>query len=285
MNLFNKWQTWTIIYLISAVVFANVFKKTNRTMKDANCLTILLELGTALCAILFIPFFKLTFPSDIKIYITLLIVTIIYAATDRLNTEARYGLEPSTFSMLKQLSTVFLIIFSFIFLKEQPVPIKITGAIIIIFANLFLSFEKGKLVINKYFIMSIISNILFAIAMLINVNISTHFNLAIYTIGTVSIPAVILTIIGKHKIKDLKKELNRYNKLYFLISSFTWCLMLISSVKAYELGSVSIVAPLFALTSIFNALVEFAVFKNKNKLVKKIIAALLLILGVIFIKM
>ena len=61
--------------------------------------------------------------------------------------------------------------------------------------------------------------------------------------------------------------------------------MLISSVKAYELGSVSIVAPLFALTSIFNALVEFAIFKNKNKLVKKIIAALLLILGVILIKM
>ncbi|MBQ8659410.1 MAG: hypothetical protein IJ475_01040 [Bacilli bacterium] len=133
--------------------------------------------------------------------------------------------------------------------------------------------------------MSTISNILFAVAMLINVNIATHFNLAIYTICTVSIPALILTIIGKHKIKDLKKELNRYNKLYFLISSFTWCLMLISSVKAYELGSVSIVAPLFALTSIFNALVEFAVFKNKNKLVKKIIAALLLILGVILIKM
>ena len=284
MKLLNYWETWVFIYLISAVIFAQSFKIANRKMKNAGSLTILLEVFTALFSIIFIPFFKLSFPSDIKVYLTLLVVTLIYAVTDRLNIEARYGLEPSTFSMLKQLSTVFLIFFGLFFLKEEFLINKFIGGIIIILANLLLAYDKGKLQINKYFIMCFISNFLFAVAMLINVNISDYFNLAIYTIISVSLPALFIFIFEKHNIKELKKEFILYDKRTFLIAAFTWSLMLISSVKAYQLGNVSVVAPLLALTSIINAFVEFFINKNRNKFIQKIIAALLLIIGIILVK-
>lgn len=285
MKIFSSWEFWVILYLVSAVIFAHTFKKANRNMKNAGSLTILLEVFTALFALLFIPFFEIKFATEPSIYITLFIVTIIYAATDRLNIESRYGLDPSTFSMLKQLSTVFMIIFGLIFLQEELIINKIVGAIIIIFANIILAFEKGKLKINKYFIMSFVSNFLFAIAMLINVNISDYFNLAFYTILTVGLPAIYIFIFGRHSVKDLKKEFKLYNKKDFLISAFTWCLMLISSVKAYQVGSVMVVAPLFALTSIINAIIEFIFNKNKQKLMQKLIAAILLIIGVILVRM
>lgn len=284
MKLFNSWEFWVILYLVSAVIFAHTFKRANRKMKDAGSLTILLEVFTALFALLFIPFFEFKISSDIGIYITLFVVTIIYAATDRLNIESRYGLDPSTFSMLKQLSTVFMIIFGLLFLNEELVLNKIIGAIIIVLANVILAFEKGKIKINKYFIMSFISNFLFALAMLINVNISESFNLGIYTILTVGIPAIYIFIFGRHSVKELKNEFKLYDKKDFLISAFTWCLMLISSVKAYQVGSVMIVAPLFALTSIINAVIEFIFNKNKNKLVQKLISAILLIIGVILVR-
>ena len=114
-------------------------------MKDAGALTILLEIFTAIFAILFIPFFKLTFPDNPYIYLSSFFVVIIYAFTDRLNIEARYGLEPSTFSMLKQLSTVFLLILGFVFIKEAVVLKKIIGAVSIIFANVLLAYNKGKI--------------------------------------------------------------------------------------------------------------------------------------------
>ena len=107
-----KYMIWVICYLVFALIFSQGFKKVNRTMKNASALTVLLELFTGLFAIVMSIFFKYTFPSDIKVYITLFVVTIIYAVTDRLNIEARYGLSPSNFSMLKQLSTVFLVISS-----------------------------------------------------------------------------------------------------------------------------------------------------------------------------
>lgn len=284
MNLLNNWIFWVIIYLISAVIFAQTFKKANRCMKDAGALTIILEFFTAIFAILFIPIFNIKFPTSFNLYIILAIVTIIYAATDRLNIEARYGLEPSTFSMLKQLSTVFIIIFGFLFLKEKLVLTKLFGALIIIFSNIILAFDKGKLVINKYLIMSVVSNVFFAIAMLINVNIAENFNIAIYTILTVLIPAIYIYIFGKYDFNTLKNEYKLYNKKELLISSFTWCLMLISSVKAYQVGSVIVVAPLLALTAILNALIEFIFNHNKNKLLQKLIAATLIILGIVLIK-
>lgn len=285
MDIFNSWKFWVILYLISAVIFAQAFKKSNRKMKNASLLTILLELFTAFFSIFFIPFFEFTLPSDISVYLVLLVVVVIYAFTDRLNIEARYGLDPSVFSMLKQLSTVFLIILGFIFLKEPIILKKVIGSIIIILANILLAFDKGKFKINKYFIMSFISNFLFAVAMLINVNISSNFNIAFYTILTVFLPSVLIFLSGRYKVKNLVKEFERYDKKYFLLSAFTWCLMLISSVKAYEVGDVILVAPLLTLTSILNTIYEFVICKNKNKLIQKIIASILILIGVIIIKM
>ena len=283
MNLMNSWLFFVILYLISAIIFAQTFKRANRKMKNAGSLTILLEIFTALFAILFIPLFDIVFP-PIESLIILCVVVIIYAITDRLNIEARYGLDPSVFSMLKQLSTVFLIILGFVFLKEEVILKKVIGSIIIIFANFLLAFDKGKLKINKYFIMSVVSNFLFAIAMMINVNISDNFNLAIYTICTVNLPALLIFIFEKHSIKELKSEFKRYNKKEFLISAFSWCLMLISSVRAYQIGNVSVVAPLLTLTAILNTLYEYFICKNKKNVLQKIICAILIIIGVVLIK-
>ena len=285
MDIFNDWKFYAILYLISSVTFAQSFKKANRNMKNAGSLTILLEVFTACFAILFLPFFKFTFPTDINIYLTLLVVVIIYAITDRLNIEARYGLDPSVFSMLKQLSTVFLMFFGFAFLKENIIPRKIIGAISIIIANFILTIDRGKIKINKYFIMCFFSNFLFAVAMMINVDISDRFNLALYTIMTVFLPSIIIYLVGKHSVKELINEFNLYDKKRFLLASFCWALMLIASVRAYQLGNITIVAPILTLTSILNTIYEYFVCKNKNKFAQKLVASLMIIMGVLLIRL
>lgn len=280
-----KYMIWVICYLVFTLIFSQGFKKVNRTMKNASALTILLELFTGLFAIIMSIFFKYTFPSDIKVYITLFVVTIIYAVTDRLNIEARYGLSPSNFSMLKQLSTVFLVIFGLVFLKEQLVFKKILGAIIIVVSNVMLAVNKyGKFEFNKYFIFCLISNFLFAVAMFINVNISSMFNIGIYTLITVFIPSIIIKLFSRLSFKDLEEEFNLYNKPLFILVSFAWCMMLISSVKAYEYGSISVVAPLLTLTALTNTIYEFIVDKDKKRFYYKLVISILILIGVILIK-
>lgn len=281
----NNWVTWVVIYLVFATIFSQSFKKANRNMSDAGSLTILLELFTAFFSLFFIPFFKLTISHNPHTYLILIVVIVIYAFTDRLNIEARYGLSTSTFSMLKQLSSVFLVILSFVILKEKVVITKVVGASLILIANVGLAVDKdGKFKINKYFLMSLVSNILFAFGMLINVNISGEFNLGIYTIITVLFPSILITLFGKHSIKELKEEFNLYDKKRFLLSAFSWCVMLISSVRAYQLGSVSVVAPLLTLTAIINTIYEFIFNKDKSEFIKKLIIGIIIIIGVLLIK-
>lgn len=280
-----KYMIWVVCYLVFALIFSQGFKKVNRTMKNASALTVLLEMFTGLFAIVMSIFFKYTFPSDVKVYVTLFVVTIIYAVTDRLNIEARYGLSPSNFSMLKQLSTVFLVIFGLVFLKEQLVFKKILGAIIIVISNIMLAVNKdGKFEFNKYFIFCLISNFLFAVAMFINVNISSMFNIGIYTLITVFVPSIIIKLFSKLSFKDLKEEFNLYNKPLFIVVSFAWCMMLISSVKAYEYGSISVVAPLLTLTALTNTVYEFIVDKDKKRFYYKLVISILILIGVILIK-
>ena len=281
----NNWVTWVVIYLVFATIFSQSFKKANRNMSDAGSLTILLELFTAFFSLFFIPFFKLTISHNPHTYLILIVVIIIYAFTDRLNIEARYGLSTSTFSMLKQLSSVFLVILGFVILKEKVVITKVVGASLILIANVGLAVDKdGKFKINKYFLMSLVSNILFAFGMFINVNISGEFNLGIYTIITVLFPSILITLFGKHSIKELKEEFNLYDKKRFLLSAFSWCVMLISSVRAYQLGSVSVVAPLLTLTAIINTIYEFIFNKDKSEFIKKLIIGIIIIIGVLLIK-
>ena len=285
MSIFKSWEFFVILYLIASVVFSQEFKLANRNMKNAGSLTILLEIFTGIFSLLMMPFFEMKFQINSSIIMTLLVVVLIYAVTDRLNIEARYGLDPSTFSMMKQLSTVFMIIFGFIFLKEELILKKIIGTILIIMANLILTYSKGKFVINKYFVMTFFANLLFAIAMLINVDLSDHFNLAFYTYITVTIPAILIFIFGKHSIKEVKEEFNLYDKKKFVLAAFCWALMLNTSIRAYQLGSVTVVASLFALTAILNALVEFIFNKNRSKFIQKIVAAIIILIGVILIRM
>lgn len=262
---------WVIIYLIFSLIFAQCFKETNRSMKNASALTILLEVFTALFALILSPLFAYKFSLNPEILLTLGVVTIIYAATDRLNIEARYGLAPSTFSMLKQLSTVFLVIFGFVFLKENIILTKVAGIILILLANILLSTNnKGKLELNKYFIMCIISNFLFAIAMFINVNISENFNIGLYTVMTVLLPSLIIKLVSRISINDLKQEFKLYDKKKFMLVSFSWAMMLISSVKAYEYGNISIVAPLLTLSMVTNSIYEFFIDKDKKSLKRKL---------------
>lgn len=47
--------------------------------------------------------------------------------------------------------------------------------------------------------------------------------------------------------------------------------MLVSSVRAYQLGSVSVVAPLLTLTAILNVIYEYFIGKDKEEFIKKTI--------------
>ena len=280
----NTWWFNLTIYLISYVIFTQAFKVVTKSSKNDGALTILLQSFGGMISLLFIPLFKIQFPSDIKTYLFLGLACIFYAFTDRINTPARRGLEVSTISILGQLSTVFLIVWGLIFFKEPVVLKKILGALLILAGNIFVLYKKGKFEINKYVIFSILANLSLSIALSVDVGISDQFNLPLYVATTLIVPSILILLIDKAKISDVVNEFKFGNKKAILLVGLTWSILIISMLRSYQYGDVTTIAPLASITTILNVFVAYFYLKEKDSLMRKVLAAIIVILGIILIK-
>ena len=279
-----NWIVFVILYLILVVIYNQFYKISTKKLTKPGALTVLLQIIGALAVLLVSPLFEIKFPIDIKVYIFLGLALIFYSISDRLNTTVRAGIEASTFSMIKQLSTVFMIFAGLIFLKEPFVINKFIGAILIIASNILIFYKKGEGKPNKYIILGIIANICYTIALFLDVNISNNFNLPFYITISLGIPAILIAIIEKIKITDIKNEFINGNRKAICVTGITWSLSILVQLRAYQLGEVSVVAALCALSVILNVIFGYFFQNEKENLTKKIIAALLIILGIILIK-
>lgn len=279
-----NWVIYIILYLVIATIFNQSYKVTTKTLTKPGALTVLLEAIAAITILLLCPFFEIKFPTDVKVYIFLGLSIIFYAITDRLNTTVRNGVEASTFSMIKQLSTVFMIFAGLVFFKEPFIINKFIGAILIILSNIIIFYKKGEGKPSKYVILGVISNIFFSVALFFDVNISDNFNLPFYVAMTLGIPAILIFIFERIKFSEIKTEFENGNKKSILITAITWSLSIVAQLRAYQLGNVSVVAPLCSLTVILNVIMGYFLLKERDNMLKKFICAILIILGIVLIK-
>ncbi len=177
-----------------------------------------------------------------------------------------------------------MILAGLLFFKEEFILKKMIGAALIIFSNVFVFYQKGTQKLNKYVLLGILSNIAYSIGLFLDVNISRNFNLAFYAAMTLLIPALFLIIAEKIKFSVIKDELDTGNKRAMLITGLCWGTMLVSQLRAYQLGEASSVAPLCALTVIGNVIAGYLFLKERNDLLKKLFAAVLIIISVFLIK-
>lgn len=208
----NSWIAFVILYLVLATIFDQTYKIATKKMIKSGALTVLLEILASVLVLILFPFFEIKFPTNISVYFFLGLSIIFYAISDRLNTDVRKGIEASTFSIMKQLSTVFMTFSGFLFFKEEFIVNKFIGAILIILSNVIIFYKKGEGKLNKYVGLGIISNICYTIALFLDVSYSECFNLPFYVMLTLGVPAILIVIFEKIKLSDLKNEFQKENR-------------------------------------------------------------------------
>jgi len=280
MEIFNTWQFNLAGYLVSVVVFYQFYKLAVRNAVKDGAATITLQLLAGIASLILVPFFAIQFPTDPKYWWLLLGACVFYALNDRLQTTARKNLQVSVFTIVNQLSTVFLFVFGFTLFKEPFNLNKFIGVLLILGANILLRYSKGKLEFNKYIIYGVFATLSFAIAMSIDIDISTVFNLPIYIMLTLVVPAVFLFFAEKIKMSEIKTEFNGKDRKYYIITSIAWTLAIFFSLRSFQLGEVTTVVPLQASSVLINVLIAYFVLGEKKDEIKKIVSALLVIAGI-----
>jgi drug/metabolite transporter (DMT)-like permease len=165
----------------------------------------------------------------------------------------------------------------------EPVVItKIIGAVMIIGSNILLFFQPKTFTFDKGFLLGVVSQVIFTVAMFTDVNISGQFNIPFYVAFTLIIPSLLICIFERITPKQLKAEFVD-NKKPILITAVAWGPMIIVMLMAYNLGQVSVVAPIAALTAILNVFVGYVFLKERSHLLRKIIASVIIISAVFLI--
>lgn len=285
MHLFSNHLFYIGLYLVSAVLFTQHYKIVTKSMNMAAALTVLLETMAGIFCLLFLPFFSSKLPTKLSVYFFLGIAIIFYALQDRLSTIVRSGIEASTYNIIEQLTTVFMITAGVVFFKESFIINKTVGTLLILISNFLVFYHKGTFKLNRYLLLGIAANICFTMALLIDVNFSKQFNLSFYVALTLLIPAGLISKIHKIKLKHVLSEYKQGNRKAIIITAVAWGTMLLSQLGAYQQEKITVVAPLFSLTVILNVIVGYIFLKEKDHLVKKLIAGILIFISVLFIKM
>lgn len=279
----NNYITYIIIFLIASLIFARCYQISASKAKKDGALTVLLELQAGLFSLFLIPFFEFKISHDIRVYILLGLSVIFYAINDRINTKIRRNLEISIVTILRQLSSVFMIFLGLIFFKEEFIIQKFIGSLLIIFSNVLVFWDKNKIKINRDVIFGILANICVSVAMFLDVSISKQFNLPLYIGITLLTPSILIFFIERIKICDIISEYKFGEKKAIILTSISWSIMVFSQLRAYQLGQVTIVAPLCAISVIINVIAGILFFSEKENILKKIISAILIIISVILI--
>jgi drug/metabolite transporter (DMT)-like permease len=280
MSIFNTWQFYLVCTIVLSVIYNQIYKLSVKNLKNNGAGTIILQTSAALVALILCPLFPYKLSTDWRIYLLLITACLFYAVNDRLQTSIRKNLEVSVFTILNRLTSVFLILIGLIIFKEEFAVTKILGAVLILLANFILQYKSDKFRLNKYVALTSMACFSLAIAQSIDVGISDNFNLPVYIMITFLIPTLLIKTGEKISLKVIKNEFSIGHKGLFLLTGLCWTLLIICTIRAYQLANFTLIAPLAATSVLFNVLIS-TVFLGENKnILKKIIAAIITIGGI-----
>lgn len=284
MWLLKQWWLYVILYLILSVIFNQAYKVATQKIKKTGALTVVLQMLAGVAVLIYMPVFGWRLPSNAMAYVLLVIACCFYAASDRMFTTVRSKVEASTFSVITQLSTSFLIIAGLVFMGEPIIVTKTIGAFMIIGSNFLLFFKPKTFAFDKGFLLGVVAQVIFTAAVFTDVNISGRFNIPFYVAFTLIVPSLLICIFERITPKQIKEEFMD-NKKPILLTAAVWGPLIIAMLMAYNLGQVSIVAPLTALTAILNVIVGYIFLKERSNLFRKVIASMVILCAIFIINL
>lgn len=240
-----------------------------------------------LSSLFFLPLFFIEFQLPIIHYSWILVIisSILWALVAFTGFKAYAHLEVSTKSPIGRSKLFFVLLFSVIFLKESLTIEKLIGTILI-FVGIIIITYKRKIGFSKLkergVLLTLLSAFLMSIVLLIDKYATSYFNPGMYSFLVYFLPAIVLfpfVINKKNEMKSIIK--NRFSATIgaVLLGAAYYYLLL----RAFRLTEASIAVPIVELGTLVAVFGGIIFLKEREDISKKLIAAVIVILGVILV--
>lgn len=230
-------------------------------------------------------FFEWSWPVIWWQYITPLLVAIVLAISTRIEIVARKILPVSEVVLINRLRSVMFVIVGVLLLGEEPGVMTIVGAVLIILANILITYQKGSFVINKYFWQLVLADLLVVLSTLIDVEVSKSYNLGFFMAVSFAVRGLFFIAFDPITIKDVMKEFLAPYRWKILLMGAALTLSVLVTVRGFQLFPYSIFEPLRSVGTFVTIILAAQLYReDKENIARKIFASLLVIIGVILIE-
>lgn len=268
-----------LFVIILSVLLTQIGKKFFTNSQSVGTATVLAQFFASLGALIWVWAFPLELSMPKHLWGLLLVACIFYALNDRLSAELQKNLEISILSLIGKTSDVFLIIIGAIFFNQIPSIMKIISAVLIIIAQVALFYESKtkKFTFNKYLLLALLKNFLFAIAISIDIGISNEINLPIYVAITLSLPLLMIILWEKISLEKISTEFKHANKTDLILFGLIWGSFIVTTLTAYQYDNIITVIIIGALAVVINVGIGIFCKHERDNLAIKLFALIVLI--------
>jgi len=212
---------------------------------------------------------------------------VLFAVNDRLDATTRKNMDITVDTMLHQ---VYRILFFPMLILIVGAPFRwpaLLGGVIIVLVNMWLVFDKEKFKFNKFVWIKLLSVVFFAAALTTQLWSldSGDFNIPFFTVLSFGIPALMLAGVKQATPFSVVKEMRRKEWWVILIcgvSQALFCLCLYVFLTLDRAASINANA-ISAVYVLLNVVFAYIFLKERSKLLKKSVAAVIIVLAVVMI--
>lgn len=216
------------------------------------------------------------------VWIFILLASAIYVATTTIAFESYKYAEVSLREPIGSVRLIVVYVLSLIFLAEKFTIGRLSGTLLIMFAMILMSFKDGKLNLSDRGIkLTIISSVLSGMVAIIEKYALNYVDPLSLSFILFILPALGCMFLLKGKKNDIKFL---YTMKYFVIGSAFLCFVgYTARIWAYSLADVSLVYPIFSLSSIFASILGIWILKERKDIGKKLIGVTIAFIGTILL--
>lgn len=279
-------ETWLFYTLISALFSGFVSILHRFILRDHDYISygFLWNIFTAL---LFIPLFTVDFvvPSNTYAWVIAGIGVFLWTIIGLTGFKATQLTEISLKEPLSHVRLIFLLIFSYFLISEALTFHKTFGTILIFFGMILLTYKRGKLFGRLSDIgvrLTLFTSFLMALVSVVDKVALKYWSVSTYAFVAFLIPGLILGAITVKRM-DRFVKLIKSKLLLLVLTSILGVGVAYFQFSAYKLTDVSNVFPVFRLSTLVATVGGIILLKEKKDILQKIVGAIIMIIGVIFI--
>ena len=282
-------MTW-LAYTILAVFFyafyyvlSRVFLKAKNT--DAISYAVLFNIICAglLSAVALSRGFVLV---DLKKYgLNVLLMGALYAAAQIFIFQASKTIEASELIILSSTRVLWTIGAALLFLGESFDLAKITGTILILFAVIFVSYKKQKIVLKRGHLFAILAGVCLGFGFVNDAYILQHADAFSYAAIVFIVPAVLTLVAFPSALGRIKKQIGVKLLRNTVLLGVFYSIGITASYAAYQNGgTASQIVPIGQSVVIVTVVLSAIFIGERDDLVKKLAAAVLVTAGVLLLR-